>query len=269
MPRPFLGTHISQTTHLTHVTQKDRPKMLIAVILVVLIATGIVFSVILQNDRLDDDWYEDVYTNDGNYERFEVELTDLESAPLDIQFVSDSTLLLQLSYLADRSDDLTVVGPDSGWIGIRGNEGVKALSISLGDSIVYDIEVSDSSNLTTTVTFNENALMNGSYLSYRVTQGSLDINLNDETNFVGNETSTIRVWFSPESPDVVDLDIALPSNIGGYAFLEPSGSIDIITNGWYPSMYVEGKYPDYATERREGYKMALYIQAADIAGVLE
>ena len=214
-------------------------------------------------------WYK--YTLGGEIIVTDIELhiLEFENAEINIHFTNDQSIIFQLDYYANTIDDLRVTSYSRGVTNysIIGNSEIEILDITLTNDIIYKINIGESINLTTTITYDENSLMDMGYFSYKVQGGTLDIIMTEETNFVGEDVSIISVWFS-EEPDIVNLDIALHENVGGYAFLSYTENIDLSIDGWYVGMTADGKYPDYATTQRSGYQLAIYILCDLISGSL-
>ncbi len=214
-------------------------------------------------------WYKFTLGGEIVFTDIELNILEFESAEINIHFTTDPSIDFQLDYYANNIDDLSVTSYSRGVTNysIRGSSEVEILDITLTNDIIYEINIGESTNLSTTITYDENSLMDMAYFSYKVQGGTLDIIMMEETNFAGEDVSIISVWFS-EEPDIVKLDIALHEDVGGYAFLSYTENIDLSIDGWYVGMTADGKYPDYATTQRSGYQLAIYVLCDLISGSL-
>lgn len=217
-------------------------------------------------------WYSAEYTNESDLTSIQIYIYDFHDAALNIRFVDSDSLLYHVDYLAEGPNAIKIQHPEYVFLYAKGD--IKVLNVSLGSGVAYEISVESqsvyepSTNLTTTITYDENALMDSCWFGYEVKGGSLTIIVKDTIRYVGDAESTIRMSGWPNVPDLVNLQIDLPDTVGGYAFLYYDDLLDVTNYKWYPNMYVNGGYPTYATNRREGYRLALLIQATSITGFL-
>jgi hypothetical protein len=219
-------------------------------------------------------WFEKELVDDLHAERVNLEIVGLHDAELNIRFTQNPSLVYSITYFASNDYDITEVNavPQTGAPTLRCSVNVEVLNVTLGSDIAYELVVDESENLTTTIVFDENSLMDGSWLGYGVQGGSLDILMTNQTNFQGTEMSRLSMFDeAPMQPDMVNLNITLPNHVGGYGHLRSTASIDLVRNGWDSGISVVDPYlgpADYATTERSGYLFGIAVNCPLITGFL-
>ncbi len=221
----------------------NRRVMALAGIVIVVVATvGIVVVLDPWGTELH---FRQEYTG-GEDTKVLLTIWSLRDCNLTVSFVNDTSLLFDIqASLYEPSDTLSVTHESSDYWLIEGRGRQKRIDILLGTGVCYDINIGEGTNLNTTITVGNGAIIDGQSIKALHT-GVVRFSFREQNEPDIRSGFGVTLGFQPYTPTAL-VDIDLPNNMDGELRAGDSPISFVAISGWYSRGF--GKY---STATHEG-----------------